>query len=279
MAVLKFLSVAAAAIFLCETTWIYGNTEYVVSPKVDADGAGEGNLDNIPSSPDGVGAGGGDVVNKAEREECWKQMNEARSLVGFAELTQENKFKIVADDWKEARGATQQLTAYLKTVCDAVKTNTAPIDLEPKIDGTFAYSVQNGETADCEAAVDSWKAAFTNFNGERPPAYKADTMPYNDTQNVSFISLFNPQATHVDCTYFTCPAAKQTDLNQRNTATEEEKRALICVTTPNVLIDGNEPYKQEQWDKITAGLNPSSAAAAAPAALAVAATAFAALLL
>ncbi|CDJ51403.1 SAG family member [Eimeria brunetti] len=187
-------------------------------------------------------------------------MNAARSLVGFAELKQENKFKICANDWDETDGSTK-LTAYLTKVCEAVKTgrlpslvlvslrsancepNTAPAELEVKIEGTSAYVVQEKEKADCQAAVDYWKAAFSNFKGAFPPAYQANTKPYDDRQNVSFISLFNPQATHVDCAYFTCPAAQQRNPKQRNTGTEEEKKALICVTTPNVLTEAKQPYE------------------------------------
>ncbi|CDJ28555.1 SAG family member [Eimeria mitis] len=277
MAVLKFLSVAAAAILFSEINWAYGTEENnEQSPPIPD------NEDDSGHEEDGSTSGPGDVgtgtaTNKAVRAECWEQMNAARNHVGFAELTQENIFKINENDWTRS---VNTLENYLSTVCKGIKTDKLPDELTP-IEGTVAYAVQEGEQADCQAAVDYWKEALTNFNGEVPPAYGANAAPYDNTQNVSFISLFNPQANpKVDCAYFVCPASTQNAKEQQgNTNTDKSMNALICVTSPSALTNSQEPFTKEQWNKITAALNSSSAASAAPAALALAAAAFAAVFL
>ncbi|CDJ51404.1 SAG family member [Eimeria brunetti] len=295
MAFLKFLAVAASAILVSENHWAFGATP----PNAEGNGngaqtsngdnsattggnsgVGSGGVDHEESEPNGD-AGTGAVTNSAAREDCWKQMNEARSLVGFTGFQQQDMLKITVAEAKAASGTAEEVKQYLKQVCDAVKTNTAPKNLSPTVDGTFAYAVQEGEKADCQAAVDYWKEAFTNFNGELPPAYEANTKPYDDPRNISFISLFNPKdSPKVDCAYFTCPKAAAGDGTQRQTAgTEGAVKALICVTTPNALAQGKKPYEQEQWDKLAAGLKSGSAVAATPAALALAAAALASLLL
>ncbi|CDI74850.1 SAG family member [Eimeria praecox] len=152
-----------------------------------------------------------------------------------------------------------------------------------KASGTYAYAVQTGENADCQAAVNSWKAAFPGFEGVLPPAYDANIAPYNNTQSISFISLFNPKDDpKVDCAYFTCPTPTK---NAESTPSENETtankgvNALICITTPSALESGQRPYTQDQWNQISDGLKRSSAATAVPTALSLAAVALVALLL
>ncbi|CDJ35225.1 SAG family member [Eimeria mitis] len=246
MIVLKFLSLATAATFFSEDNWVYGTA---VNGQEISGAGGEGppppeddeDEDGVPDS----GASGDAVVNTAERAECWEQLHEARSLVGFPEFTPANILKITDNDWTSGqRGNITTLKEYLAKVCNAMKTNEAPVDLTPKTEGTFAYAIQEGENADCKAAVDYWKDAFTNFNGELPPAYAAGTKPYDNAQNVSFISLFNPQASpKVDCAYFVCPAATQkSKSSQDSTETDKDVKALICVTTPNALTESQKPF-------------------------------------
>ncbi|CDJ29194.1 SAG family member [Eimeria mitis] len=253
MAALKFLSLATAAIFLLDT-------------RANA------------------------TENKAERVNCSVQMNAARDLVRFAELTAgENKGeKLPIDETPLSRAAT--VAEYVESVCTALKGNAASAPKSATLDGTYAYAVQEGATADCEAAVEHWKAAFSNFNG-LPPQYTEDTEPYDNPQNISFISLFNPSENpKVDCAYFTCPAKKTVKQNQEvvedeeeegeeeagggssngngpeqgsgsESTTDKEVKALVCVTTPKALNKDAAPYTQAQWDQITAGLNKSAAPA------------------
>ncbi|CDJ51406.1 SAG family member [Eimeria brunetti] len=252
MAVLKFLSVAAAAVFFSAISWAHGDPD--------------------PNA----------ITPEVERVECWKQMNAARSLVGFVDLKQKDMLKTSAEEWEGDDDGTA-LKAYLAAVCAAVKKEQSQTakGVAATMGATFAYAVQDGDDVDCAAAVDYWKAAFTNFNGTLPPVYTENTTPYDSLQNISFISLFNPKdSPNVDCAYFTCPAAATESRGQeQGTSTEKGVNALICVTTPSALEAEKQPYEQEQWDKITAGLNPSSAGAAAPTAIALAAAAVAVLFL
>ncbi|CDJ51394.1 SAG family member [Eimeria brunetti] len=166
---------------------------------------------------------------------------------------------------------------------------------------TYAYAVQDGTEANCEAAVEHWKEALPNFSG-LPPTYTTETDLYKNSQNVSFISLFNPKENpKVDCAYFTCPAKSETPAEDedneepppavegsgdssharqtRSGATaEKEVKALLCITTPNALTADTAPYTQSQWDQITTGLK-GSAAAAVPTLLGFAAAAVGVLLL
>ena len=109
-----------------------------------------------------------------------------------------------------------------------------PISDATKPDGTFAYAVQQGEQVDCKAAVDYWKKAYSEF-GDLPPAFtNYKTAPYNDANNVSLISLFNPKEDPtVDCAYFKCA-------NTGNTAVE--LKALLCVTAPKALTAKAQPF-------------------------------------
>ncbi|CDJ33654.1 SAG family member [Eimeria mitis] len=264
---LKFLSLATATIFL-----------------LDTNGANA--------------AGSAADTYTAKRVDCSASMNEARKLVGFAEFTegQTAEEKLPIDPVSKTAGATG--TTYIESVCSALKavrrdTEFLNSQLPCALDGTYAYAVQEGTDADCEAAVDHWKAALSNFKS-LPPQYTEDTELYKDPQNVSFISLFNPKENpKVDCAYFTCPAKENKPKQQSTdvvggtgdngekdpnadegdgddeeepetgegseTTTDKEVKALLCITTPNALTQGAAPYTQAQWDQITAGLNKNAA--------------------
>ena len=108
----------------------------------------------------------------------------------------------------------------------------------PTPDGTYAYAVQDGSTADCKGAVDSWKKAFSNFSGV-PPANTEKTELYKNPANVSLIALFNPgENALVDCAYFVCPAKTAST----GTSAEKELKALLCVTTPKALTAEKAPF-------------------------------------
>ncbi|CDJ32938.1 SAG family member [Eimeria mitis] len=279
-----------------------------------------------------LGANGANTSNgaatgyKADRVDCSASMNAARNLVGFADFTvgKTDGEKLPIDEALAGRDVTG--AAYVNSVCTALKDvtcrvfcvlrpsqnqqNTASAQESATLAGTYAYAVQEGASADCKAAVDHWKAALSNFKS-LPPQYTGETAPYADPQNISFISLFNPNENpKVDCAYFTCPA-QQADSQQRNnvsggdgegegegdedpevdsgvdgpkpggeggSTTDKEVKALVCVTTPKALNKDAAPYTQAQWDQITAGLN-KNAAPALPTFLGFAATAVGILLL
>ncbi|CDJ51396.1 SAG family member [Eimeria brunetti] len=258
MAVLKYLSLATAAIFVLDTS-------------------GARAMDAVTAT------------SSAVRVDCSKAMNAARELVGFTGFTAEDKLPI-----KPSGTNADNDGAYLDSLCEALKANIVEPAMASESGGTYAYALQDGASADCEAAVEHWKGALSNFNG-LPPAYSESVDLYSDPQNISFTSLFNPKDNpKVDCAYVTC-AAKQaqpdqeegqedeegggSNLGSRNAATtDKEVKAVLCVTNPNVLTKGNPPYTQTQWDQIVTGLN-KNAATGVPTFLGLAAAAVGALLL
>ncbi|CDJ32986.1 SAG family member [Eimeria mitis] len=223
------------------------------------------------------------ATNKAVRVNCSSQMNAARSLAGFTgfqaaadSANPPEQLPIYSSSTKGRSGSTELNTGYLTAVCQAMKQNTVT-EGEIKPDGTYAYAVQEGTDADCQAAVDHWKEAFTNFDG-LPPPYDKTTDVYKAANNVSFISLFNPQENpKVDCAYFTCPAGVKAKGVDSGTGDDKELKALLCVTTPKALTAEVAPFTQEQWDRITKAINSGSAAM--PTFFAVAAAAVAAFFL
>ncbi|CDJ51398.1 SAG family member [Eimeria brunetti] len=294
MAALKFLSLATAAIFVLDTSGV--------------------------RAMEGAGA-----TNSGVPVDCSKAMNAARDLVGFAGLTVEQTIPIKSDPTTSV--AVEE--TYVESVCQALKAYhilcvrcllhneqdgvPVPAAKSANVDGTYAYAVQDEASADCEAAVEHWKAAFSNFSG-LPPTYTESTDLYKNNQNISFISLFNPkESPKVDCAYFICPAKKtppdtsdpadegeedvdgdgdggtppktelggkaSQNLEGRNAAsTDKEVKALLCFTTPKALNAGSAPYTQTQWDQIVTGLN-KNAATGVPTFLGFAAAAVGALLL
>ncbi|CDJ51389.1 SAG family member [Eimeria brunetti] len=266
MAAVKFLSLATAAIVLLDT---------------EAANASAGST----------------TANKAVGVDCSAAMNAARNRVGFTELTLGKATgELLPLDSTVGDAGTG--TKYVDEVCKALKAEESgtPAAKSTGLNGTYAHVVQEGANADCEAAVDYWKAALKNFTG-LPPTYTTETDLYKNSQNVSFISLFNPKENpKVDCAYFTCPAKQavtdpSTDEGEEEgeedgtgpdgagpsrekgthivgrsvggedaTTTEKEVKALVCITTPSALTNDTAPYTQSQWDQITTGLNGSAAA-------------------
>ncbi|CDJ34023.1 SAG family member [Eimeria mitis] len=164
-------------------------------------------------------------------------MNAARSLVGFADLTvgQADNDKLPIDEATAKTALTG--TAYVNSVCAALKSTEVSPAQSAALDGTYAYAVQ--DSADCEAAVEYWKEAFPNFKG-LPPQYTDGAELYKNPQNVSFISLFNPQENpKVDCAYFTCPA--QQDSKKQKSEPVEDEEAEPPTEEDSPTVDEGEP--------------------------------------
>ncbi|CDI74848.1 SAG family member [Eimeria praecox] len=233
----------------------------------------------------------------AKSVSCLDPMNKARNLVGFTALTAAKNQGEILPIVQVSSGGSPQTSgdAYVKAVCNALQASPASPASAIAVNGTYAYAAQDGADADCEAAVEHWKEAVDNFNGP-PPQYKAGDGVYANPQNISFISLFNPQNNpKLDCAYFTCPASasseqgdggleeeedepkqeegeKQTQPGQQQSGsvgvqtvsatadqTAQALKALLCVTTPNALKDNTPPFTDDQWSKITAGLKKGAA--------------------
>ncbi|CDJ51409.1 SAG family member [Eimeria brunetti] len=255
MAGFKFLSLGIAATFLL------ANQAQAQAPPEDDTGA----------------------ANTATQVNCLAEMNAARTLAGLPEfkLGDDTASLLPITTKDPSRSDEKQPNSnYLKQVCDGMKGNRMACEQGNvtvdtiKPEGTYAYAVQ--DQYDCQAAVDQWKKAFTNFDG-LPPAYKGTESPYTNAQNISLISLFNPKENpKVDCAHFTCPATTG-GLGAGRNGEEKELKALLCVTTPQALTEGQPPYTQDQWNKINTAINSGSAAI--PTVFAVSAAAVAALFL
>ncbi|CDJ56970.1 SAG family member [Eimeria maxima] len=217
------------------------------------------------------GATAGAVKSTAERVNCTSAMNAARNGGAFVALNpaEDPAYQLPITTTSTTPPTTSTSNdAYIKKVCAAMK-NKTPISTTTKPDGIFAYAVQTEEKPDCEAAVDYWKKAYSTI-GDLPPAFSNyTTAPYNDANNVSLMSLFNPKDDPtVDCAYFKCADASEASV---------EFKALLCVTTPNALKKNEQPFTEDEWKRINTAINSGSAAV--PTAIVVGAAALAALFL
>ncbi|CDJ45666.1 SAG family member [Eimeria brunetti] len=111
-------------------------------------------------------------------------------------------------------------------------------DPESFVKSTYAFQVVDTSTPSCTAAVDKWKAAYKNFNG-LPPTYKEGNELYSNSDNFSFVAIYNPSENPAaDCRTITC--TKTITSTGDRTAQKEEGHALICLTTPDVLTTETE---------------------------------------
>lgn len=119
-----------------------------------------------------------------------------------------------------------------------------------KLDGTFAYYAG---AKDCTAAVQYWKDGFSLFKNELPPTYTTLGEPdvYTD-RAVSFVALYNPKASPVaSCAFVTCTTAgtfaaaarRPSSPSLRRLQDAQTKTAVICLTNPEALTDGEKPFK------------------------------------
>lgn len=104
--------------------------------------------------------------------------------------------------------------------------DTAGVKVE---DGTYAYAaLEDGAKQDCckcKEAIKKWQAASANFNG-LPPAQAADDNIYTNTDNMSFVAMYNTGSSPTaDCRFATC----------KDPASSKEGYAVVCLTTPATL--------------------------------------------
>ncbi|CDJ62904.1 LOW QUALITY PROTEIN: SAG family member [Eimeria necatrix] len=129
-----------------------------------------------------------------------------------------------------------------------------------ELEGTFAYH-PNGK--DCKAAVQYWKDGFSLFNNELPPTYTEPENPAVYTEKaISFVALYNPQPKPVaSCALVTCTQGgafaaprmlkSHEGLSTRRLQGEEDSTtAVICLTNPVALSNGQKPFEEEVWQKI-----------------------------
>ncbi|CDJ31541.1 SAG family member [Eimeria mitis] len=135
--------------------------------------------------------------------------------------------------------------------------------------GTYAYlPVENPDAVDCNAVVDKWKGAYSNFDGLPPPNKEEDNL-YKNHENVSFVALYNPSTdATADCRVVTCtkttPETASFKAARTSGTKTETGSALICMTAPDVLPKKGEksPFTEEQWGQIVTAIEGSASAVA-----------------
>ncbi|CDJ31540.1 SAG family member [Eimeria mitis] len=208
--------------------------------------------------------------------QCLAEVNAARLAAGLSELVQAETVKTEArlPDAATAPGDSDDSWVWMP-VCNALipeaaaeKTSRAGGAAEFQ-SGTYAYHpVDSPASVDCNAVVDKWKRAYSNFSG-LPPPNKEDEELYQDQDNVSFVALYNPtKNATVDCRVVTCtkttPAAASFKAARTGGIKTEKGSALICMTVPDVLPEKGEkaPFTEEQWGQIVTAIEGSASAVA-----------------
>ncbi|CDI86326.1 SAG family member [Eimeria praecox] len=228
------------------------------------------------------------VATLGSEAECLSDINAARVKAGLNEFVQapnnDSSKRLPVESTVDSENYG---TWTWKPVCDVF----FPEEAEQKVTGgsagsqfvggTYAYHVVDTAPANCTAAVDTWNAAYKNFNG-LPPTYTAGNELYKDQNNVSFVAIYNPSdGATADCRVVTCKKTVTTTTKNTqggeggDTKTEEkEGSALICLTTPDVLSKSIDtpPFTDEHWGEIATALK-GSASAVLPSLLGLAAAA------
>nr|WKF54346.1 suface antigen 19 [Eimeria intestinalis] len=207
----------------------------------------------------------------AMRVNCRSAMNAARSKAGLAKFGEpgvEDKLNITkivdyvpspagavpsskVPDNAEARSH-QTKDSFLESVCMAVMSgNGAPPQQGKQATGTYMYAPQGSPTDMCEEAVEFWSGAVNKFP-TLPPAYTPNEDLYKNERNVSFVGLYNPNASAtVDCAIITCERKGDDDENEESeklnrkrsvkpvaSAVDREKEASVADQSPEVTRRG-----------------------------------------
>ncbi|CDJ36906.1 SAG family member [Eimeria mitis] len=234
--------------------------------------------------------------------QCLTQMNEARAAAGLPDLKEsEDLLPITGEPGRQGQGESD----FWSKLCAKVVATPAVLASSegtlPK--GTYAYFATVESEGDCAAAVEYWKGGFSLFEEKLPEKYsQSEPKVYANAKAVSFVALFNPKPDPtVSCAFVKCPATTTT-----TTKTPEEEEptepsggssggngdhgsnggnggggggrrlaqpeatstfnAIVCITSPEALLDDQAPFSQEVWDKIAAALS-SGISSALPAVL------------
>ncbi|CDJ45678.1 SAG family member [Eimeria brunetti] len=218
------------------------------------------------------------TVSLGEPPVCLTEINEAREAAGLP------KFLEATDE------ATQKLPGHENTqkiwdpVCkaliveeDAGQGGESKAAASTFQSGTYAFMALTSDQPDCTAAVDHWKAAFSNFTSIPPSKTEGEKTHYDKQQNISFVAMYNPSNdAAADCRVVTCTQTPGGAGRGGKLARDTEHKtghALLCMTTPDAFKEkGTAPFTEDQWSKIKASLT-GSASAVAPSLLAFAAMA------
>ncbi|CDJ62902.1 SAG family member [Eimeria necatrix] len=206
------------------------------------------------------------VTGTAVRLDCFADMNEVREAAGLAPFGNATIEEQVLPEHSAQTRAITAATLWTE-ICKKMAGTEVQSTEAKKLQGTFAY-YPDGK--DCKAAVQYWKEGFSLFKNELPPTYTTSDTPevYSD-RAVSFVALYNPQSSPLaSCALVTCTEAAAfaaTDVlkshdgsSTRRLQGEEDpttaRTAVICLTNPKALTDGEAPFKEEVWQKIVQAL-------------------------
>ncbi|CDJ45675.1 SAG family member [Eimeria brunetti] len=213
----------------------------------------------------------------AESGACLTEINEAREAAGlpkFATATDGESQKLPGGDNTGEKPWDPVCKALIaeEDPKPAAKVSGAGNEFKT---GTYAFMALNSEKADCAAAVDHWKAAFSNFTSIPPAKTEKETI-YDTQQNISFVAMYNPSdGATADCQVVTCTKSTTPAPHGRTLRAAEGDKgyALLCMTTPDALASTTKPpFTEDQWSKIKTSLT-GSASIVAPSLLAFAAVA------
>ncbi|CDJ41970.1 SAG family member (sag2) [Eimeria tenella] len=212
------------------------------------------------------------ATETAARLDCLAEMNEVRAAAGLAAFGNATADVQVLPESSSSTKTITPATLWAE-ICKKMKGDQTEGTEAKKLQGTFAY-YPDGK--DCKAAVQYWKEGFSLFKNELPPTYTASNTPavYTD-RAVSFVALYNPQPSPLaSCALVTCtqaaalaaqdPLKSSGGPSARRLQGEEEEEedstttptpstttsAVICLTNPKALTDGQAPFKEEVWQKI-----------------------------
>ncbi|CDJ70315.1 SAG family member [Eimeria necatrix] len=199
------------------------------------------------------------TTGTAETLNCLNEMNVERAAAGLTALKEATE---TAQVLPKHPAAVKDITAATlwNEICQIIVGEQNDSAQAKQLTGTFAY--YRGEK-DCKAAVQYWKDGFSLFNNQLPPTFKAlnDPKVYTD-QAVSFVALYNPQASPVSsCAFVTCttaaeftaPGLPKSHEGRSIRRLQEEgdtTTAVICLTNPEALTAEEPPFKEEAWQKI-----------------------------
>ncbi|KAL8425195.1 hypothetical protein Efla_004270 [Eimeria flavescens] len=188
---------------------------------------------------------------RAKHVDCLPTFNSARSVARFP------PFRNAAES--PYLETLEEAQAFIKMGCNSLL-ERKPADNASRFDATMAVVVQEGEVADCAAAVHSIRAAVPNFKGV-PGPYKKGEEPYDSIDNVAVVALFNPKKDpQLDCFSLTCM--------EQELGGQVVVRGLVCATTPVALEENRAPFTEEEFARIVASIGeplpPASGGASPP---------------
>ncbi|CDJ60815.1 SAG family member [Eimeria maxima] len=202
---------------------------------------------------------------------CLEQMNKVREAAGLPKFVENTQLlpseapKTPDDFWEK--------------LCAKVRGDPATEAVGSAPQGTYAFYPTSEDAGNCTAAVEFWEGGFSLFNDKLPEKYIASSPnTYSNQRAVSFVALFNPKPdASVHCTFAKCPkTAPEPDLGGRRRLAAETLNSVICITSPEALVNEQAPFSEDVWNKITAALTGGVKAVGPTALIALAALALSA---